>query len=891
MYTLPSAGRASGKGDYAGILVNAELYPDVQEAVSVYARDIAASGTRPVVMTVEGGEPEELRDLLGFLRDGGMIGAVLIGDFPVAWYEYGGEEFPCDYFFMDLDGEWSDSDENGLFDSHSKATEPEIWIGRLTASPLRYTGETEADLINRYFEKNHDYRRGETLIEKRGLMYVDDDWAVWGSSWASALARCYPRVVLERERDTTNPDDYRSRLPLGFEALQVCAHSSPELHQFTYDGGYTIGNIYFYEIISLLPRAVFYNLFACSNARFIESDYMGGWYIFNEGPGLVAVGSTKAGSMLHFEDYYEPLGAHIPAGEAFRLWLQRWGVTDPGWFYGMTLLGDPLLSASEGLYFRDTSADDGNGLGDGDGEIDAGETIKLTAKVINRSGYYAEGVEGILEASSTHLHVTGATASFGNIPDGELSDSDVPFVLEIEPNAPDLTPVEFRLDLTGNEGDSWTTVYSDTIRAPVLDLSGSRIVEISGDGDGGADPGETIDLYPAIANSGHSTGWNINGSLLLYDPYIHVSQESVEFGDAAPGDTVESLSGVRIEIDENCPTPYMVTMLCRIAGDFGYASTAILKLQAGHHPLLLVIDDAGAGYESYFLETLDELSIDCDVLRRGERRLGNLAADNFTQIIWYTGDEDTGTLDEEDREDLALFLDAGGTLFLTGQDIGKDIGETDFYRDYLHTIFYDDNSSNHGIAGVAGDPLFDGSLFVITGSGGANNQESPSIVKPAGDAQISLEYSSGGGAAVTCEAPHRIIYFAFGFEAISTKEDRLDVMARVLDFGGLPVEEKNTVPAPDQDGILGIRSAAPNPFNPRTIVVFELKETRELDIAVYNMAGKKVRSLGRGRFESGVHSIVWNGEADAGRPCASGVYLFDIRGGGLQATRRLVMLK
>lgn len=891
MYTLPPAGDHGGRGDYACICVNAGLYPEVESAVSLYARDVAAAGTRPVVMTVDGGEPEEFREFLGLLHGGGMLGVVLVGDFPVAWYEYGGEEFPCDYYFMDLDGDWRDLDVDGLYDYHSGATEPEIWVGRLAASPLRYSGETEAGLINRYFEKNHDYRAGNVTIEKRGLMYVDDDWAAWGESWASALAMCYPRVVLERDRDATRPDDYRSRLPLGFETLQVCAHSSPELHQFTYDGGGTIGSVYFHEIISLLPRAVFYNLFACSNARFIENNYMGGWYIFNEGPGLVAVGSTKAGSMLHFEDYYEPLGGHASAGEAFRSWLEKWGVTDPGWFYGMAFLGDPLLTASDGLYFLSAAADDGEGFGDGDGEIDAGETINLTTTIINRSGHSVEGVVGTVEAPSPYIEVTVGTASFGDIPDGDVSDSDIPFVFEVSTAAPDLTPVEFRLNLSGNDGNSWVSVFSDTVRTPVLTVSGSRIVEISGDGDGGADPGEIIDLYPVIANSGHNAGRNVHASMLLYDPYIHVSSESVVFGDVSPGDTVESLTGLRVEIDDNCPSPHTVRMLCRIGGDFGYASTSILELQAGHNPLLLVIDDAGAGYEPWFIETLEQLSTDCDVIRRGDGRLGNLAADNFTQIIWFTGDESSGTLDEDDREDLALFLDAGGTLFLTGQDIGRDIGETDFYRDYVHASFIEDNSANHGIIGVDGDPLFDGSMFVITGPGGADNQSSPSIVAPGAAARASLEYSPGGCAGIVCEAPHRVVYFAFGFEAINTEADRREVMSRVLDFGGLAVEDGDTAPAPEAGAKLGIRGAAPNPFNPRTMIVLELRESLELNLDVYDISGKKVRSLGAGRFESGVHSITWDGTTDSGSPCASGVYLFRAGGRDLHVSSRLVLLK
>jgi hypothetical protein len=65
-----------------------------------------------------------------------------------------------------------------------------------------------------------------------------------------------------------------------------------------------------------------------------------------DGRGLSVVGSTKSGGMLQFSYFYEPLGQHETLGEAFRGWfesLSPYSSTDVSYFFGMTILGDPMV--------------------------------------------------------------------------------------------------------------------------------------------------------------------------------------------------------------------------------------------------------------------------------------------------------------------------------------------------------------------------------------------------------------------------------------------------------------------------------------------------------------------------------------------------------------------
>jgi len=85
--------------------------------------------------------------------------------------------------------------------------------------------------------------------------------------------------------------------------------------------------------------------------------------------------------------------------------------------------------------------------------------------------------------------------------------------------------------------------------------------------------------------------------------------------------------------------------------------------------------------------------------------------------------------------------------------------------------------------------------------------------------------------------------------------------------------------------------AAPNPFNPRTTLRFELTHDEVVGLKIYDLSGRCVRTLVEGRLEAGEHQVVWDGRDDAGIGLASGVYLVRLRGPHFLETRRLALIK
>jgi len=332
------------------LLINDTLYSDqgFVAGLDMFVRDLLSLGYSVRAYLIAGGTPSDLRSLLKDGLDEGLVGAIIIGDLPTAWYEMycwdSWEQFPTDLFYMDLDGSFIDEDHDGLFDSHSDGEgdkAPEIWIGRLDV-PNKYS-QNESEILTRYFLRHHSYITGGITVPHRALIYIDDDWVSMAESVDNSLAKIYPERILVTDEETTNSEDYKARLAEGYEWVHLQCHGWPGGHTFKIPSGWN-GTVYTSDYEAIDPPIFFYQFFVCSGARFIENDYLAGSAIFRTSYGLVAIGSTKTGSMLYFSDFYTKLAEGKPIGEAFKEWFTLHGESDPCWFYGMTIIGSPVLT-------------------------------------------------------------------------------------------------------------------------------------------------------------------------------------------------------------------------------------------------------------------------------------------------------------------------------------------------------------------------------------------------------------------------------------------------------------------------------------------------------------------------------------------------------------------
>ena len=88
-----------------------------------------------------------------------------------------------------------------------------------------------------------------------------------------------------------------------------------------------------------------------------------------------------------------------------------------------------------------------------------------------------------------------------------------------------------------------------------------------------------------------------------------------------------------------------------------------------------------------------------------------------------------------------------------------------------------------------------------------------------------------------------------------------------------------------------ITSVSPNPFNPNTRISFTLPESGNIILSVYDVSGRKVRTLAAGPFPAGEHTVLWEGKNKEGGKVSSGIYFVRLATQSAVCTRKLVLLK
>ena len=94
-----------------------------------------------------------------------------------------------------------------------------------------------------------------------------------------------------------------------------------------------------------------------------------------------------------------------------------------------------------------------------------------------------------------------------------------------------------------------------------------------------------------------------------------------------------------------------------------------------------------------------------------------------------------------------------------------------------------------------------------------------------------------------------------------------------------------------QPGQFKLHQAYPNPFNPTTTLKYEMGSAGPVSINVFDVSGRKIRSLYNGIQIPGQHEVRWDAKDDRGRSMSSGVYLFNVNVGGKTQTAKTLLLK
>lgn len=284
---------------------------------------------------------------------------------------------------------------------------------------------------------------------------------------------------------------------------------------------------------------------------------------------------------------------------------------------------------------------------------------------------------------------------------------------------------------------------------------------------------------------------------------------------------------------------------------------------------------------------------------------GSISLSDYDAVIWFVGDESTEdrTFKSLEQHYCALYLESGGKLFVSGSEIGWDLGRTHNYSEASDTLFYyhylkaklvnDGNSDMNKVTG-ASSTLFSNVSMSI---GQAYAEDYPDDIDPINGSETILYYNTDRDATTKRKAgvaytgtfgestiPGQIIYLPFAMETSGSFTERIKMMTHTFEYFDIitSVKEEN-VNKPNEFKLM---QNYPNPFNPSTNLEFVVDKKAKVSLNIFDILGRKIAQLTNDIYSPGKYKIQWN----AGK-FASGVYFARLQSGEKIQTIRMMLIK
>ncbi|UCE06702.1 MAG: T9SS type A sorting domain-containing protein, partial [bacterium] len=459
--------------------------------------------------------------------------------------------------------------------------------------------------------------------------------------------------------------------------------------------------------------------------------------------------------------------------------------------------------------------------------------------------------------------------------------------------------INFQLDK-----DNWVLKKATFTNSPILDYMSHQVVDSTENNNGLAEPGEKVELWLTIRNKG-ILAQNITAEIISNDPDIQILSSKVDFGDLDHAQFAHNIAPpFSFSVTANA-IGHISTFQLHIAADNDYSTIDSFDVKIGNPNILLVDDDDGANYEQYFNQPMSLAKIYSDSWEAKSRGvpLFTDVLQNYQTIIWFTGNDRSTSLTSEEQQAIAEYLDHGGWLVLTGQDIGYDLmadgspEDSSFFTDYLHAEYLADTVKSTMIRGEVGDPIGNGLLIYLQDRpGSAGNQKAPSSIAPRDGANTFLKYipqnSVAGIRYMNTNRGYRLVYLSFGFEGISGpyQDSAQKLLTRILTWlsGATEVTPLESEIMPKH---YLLEQNFPNPFNPTTKIRYHLPKPDHAEISIFNLKGQKIKTLIDKQQFAGVYELIWDGTDNHGSLVTSGVYIYKLVTKSFTSSKKLALIK
>ncbi len=519
----------------------------------------------------------------------------------------------------------------------------------------------------------------------------------------------------------------------------------------------------------------------------------------------------------------------------------------------------------------------GASLGDGDGLVDYGETIELTIGLHNMGHLDGLDVTALLQTQAAFSTIPQPDAFYPLIPAGEVAVNETPFVIHVTHDVPDQEMLPFTVAVSEDPSE----LFFDLVAQAPEYLVGAVVIDDSqgGNGNGIADPGETLDVTLQVENTGSSGTPDLTAVLQSATEHFATAGEPHDLGSIAPG-TVAVEDGFVVSVAPSCPPIYTHQLRLVMTGP-GWSAPYVAAPAFLFNVGSIFSDDMETGSASWTHYAggsgwVDDWHLET---RRNHTYAG--------QTSWKCGREGNLSYNPNNYallETAPFDLPPGGRLEFWHW-MKAEVSE--IYPGYCFDGGRIEISTDGGATWTALEPEGGYPYRIRTASGqGPFPGETPVWSGSHDWTEVWVDLSGYDGAAQ--------LRWAFGSNAAINKEGwYIDDVRVVVPPTSAVSAEQGSVIRPR------LHPIAPNPLRSvnggqasrPALIRYVLPTRSRVEIEVYDVTGRSVRRLLDGTVAAGEHRLVWDGCGGDGRPVSAGTYYCRLTVGPHRQTQRVTVVR
>ncbi|MGC9111752.1 MAG: S8 family serine peptidase [candidate division WOR-3 bacterium] len=547
--------------------------------------------------------------------------------------------------------------------------------------------------------------------------------------------------------------------------------------------------------------------------------------------------------------------------------------------------------------------------GNNDQIINPGETINLPVWVKNQCSYTTSGVTGTLRTTDTaHITLLDSVKSFGTIPAGDTAFSGDPgFRFQVAPTCTNNYTLSFELAVRDDQDSLWLSPLKLKVGTPVL--GGDSVYAYDG-GNGKLDPGEECDIAVQLVNSGLGNAYDVRVVLISADTRLEVLDSSASYG-FIPADSwvMNEADHFRVRASATIPREFVIPCSLRIS-QAGYPDrTVYFGIQVGRLTAIDPIPDGPREPALYYAyDDIDTEYSEHPTFAWVEiRNLGTRLTLNDDQTVQISLPAGFGPIKFYGQRYTQISLCSNGwvapgyatqTTWLNTALPNSSMPPMfclkwdDLYPPTGNGVWYYHDPANHRFI-IEWDSVHyfnprdswdkmqiifydttlaaaDGNTEVVYQYLTANRNSSMTIGEqdPTVSIAIQVVFDNNYHRAAAPIVPGRAIKFT-------------------TDAPTVGLAEGQNQPQPVLAGV----TLLPTAFRNRLTINLILNQETGVKLAVYDRAGRRVRTLLNQRLKPDRYQFTWDGRDDAGRTVGQGVYLIRIETDNQTKTTKAVYLR